>query len=190
MKNSEIALKIGLTEKQIANLTTRLGLHKPEGYVNSGCFLPGHTPFNKGMKQSEYTSPQGIENSSRTRFQKGQSPVNKKEIGSERIDSKDGYIYIKVRNDKNDVSNNYVLKHRHIWEQHHGPIPKGHVVVFKDGNRHNLDISNLELRSYAEHRARTVGEIPSEIKRLYQLKGALQRQINKHNCNGLGKEMD
>lgn len=38
-----------------------------------------------------------------------------------------------------------MLKHRYIWQQHHGEVPKGSMVVFKDGNRKNTDISNLLL---------------------------------------------
>ncbi len=35
--------------------------------------------------------------------------------------------------------------HHIIWIEHNGPIPRGHKVVFKDGNHLNCDISNLEL---------------------------------------------
>lgn len=35
--------------------------------------------------------------------------------------------------------------HLHVWEQHHGPIPKGMRVCFKDGDSMNCDIANLEL---------------------------------------------
>ena len=35
--------------------------------------------------------------------------------------------------------------HHIIWIEHHGPIPPGHKVVFKDGNHLNWDVSNLEL---------------------------------------------
>ena len=38
---------------------------------------------------------------------------------------------------------NWMEKQRYIWEQVHGPIPKGHVVVFLDGNNRNFDIDNL-----------------------------------------------
>jgi hypothetical protein len=36
--------------------------------------------------------------------------------------------------------------HHLIWEDHHGrPVPAGHVVRFKDGNRNNLDPANFTL---------------------------------------------
>ena len=42
----------------------------------TGCFEKGCIPFNKGKKQTEYMTPEGIEQSSKTRFQKGKN-INK-----------------------------------------------------------------------------------------------------------------
>jgi hypothetical protein len=36
--------------------------------------------------------------------------------------------------------------HRVVWEQHHGPLPKGHKVYFKDKNPDNWSIDNLYLK--------------------------------------------
>jgi len=33
--------------------------------------------------------------------------------------------------------------HRVIWEEHYGPIPAGHQVMFKDGDKRNVAIGNL-----------------------------------------------
>lgn len=41
--------------------------------------------------------------------------------------------------------------HRVVWEYHNGAIPKGYHVHHKDGNRHNNDISNLELLKAHDH---------------------------------------
>lgn len=38
---------------------------------------------------------------------------------------------------------NYRLLHRVVWEHHHGPIPHGHIVAFRDKNRANCAIENL-----------------------------------------------
>ena len=35
------------------------------------------------------------------------------------------------------------LLHRRIWVEHNGPIPEGHQVMFKDGNKRNFAIDNL-----------------------------------------------
>jgi hypothetical protein len=36
--------------------------------------------------------------------------------------------------------------HRVIWEQHHGSIPEGYKLYFKDGNKENLSVDNLYLK--------------------------------------------
>lgn len=99
----------------------------------TGHFKKGHTPFNKGTK--------GLTRANRTSFKKGNKPKNYKPVGSERL-TKDGYIQVKVQD-----PNKWKLKHIVIWEKENGPIPKGHAVIFGDGNSQNLDINNLVLVS-------------------------------------------
>lgn len=41
--------------------------------------------------------------------------------------------------------------HRLIWEKFNGPIPKGHHIHHKDGDKLNNSIHNLECLSHAEH---------------------------------------
>lgn len=113
--------------------------NKLTGGVNT-CFKKGCVPHNKGMKGVCYVG------SERTHFQKGQLPINHRPVGSERVCSKDGYIYIKVAE---PVA--WKLKHRLIWEKEKGKIPKGHHIIFLDGNKHNLDINNLFLISRSEN---------------------------------------
>ena len=80
----------------------------------NGQFKKGHIPFNKGLK--------GYKGANITSFKKGNIPSNLRPIGSERINV-EGYVEIKT-------SNKWELKHRYIWEQHHGEIPKTHNVLF------------------------------------------------------------
>jgi hypothetical protein len=42
------------------------------------------------------------------------------------------------------------LKHKLIYEQHYGPLPKGGVILFADGNRSNFNIDNLILTTQRE----------------------------------------
>lgn len=42
---------------------------------------------------------------------------------------------------------NWIQKHVLLWEQANGPIPKGHCLIFLDGNRSNIALDNLELIS-------------------------------------------
>lgn len=66
------------------------------------------------------------------------TPFEKRELLSELTDDR-GYTFIKVG------EYNWIPKHRYLYEKHIGKIPKGHVVVFKDGNSQNFDLDNLML---------------------------------------------
>ena len=105
----------------------------------TGRFKPGHVPFNKGKKGISY---KGME---ATQFKKGHKPWNYRPIGAERITTKDGYLEVKVAD-----PNKWRGKHILIWEAANGPVPKGHVVIFGDGNKRNFDINNLLLISRAQ----------------------------------------
>ena len=132
-----------ITAKEIKNYREN---HK----LNSGLtgrFEKGHVTHNKGKKQTEYMSKEAIEKTKATRFKKGNIPQNRREIWEERI-SKDGYIYIKVRD--GCLNDNWELKHRYIYKQHYGEIPNGYNVMFADKNKRNFDIDNLILVSKSE----------------------------------------
>lgn len=44
--------------------------------------------------------------------------------------------------------------HRVLWEQQNGPVPYGHRLVFRDGDKDNCAPSNMELITNAEMLAR------------------------------------
>lgn len=102
-------------------------------------FKKGHTPHNKGKKGE---CGKGCE---KTWFKKGNVPKNHKPVGSERIDSKDGYTLIKVAEPRT-----WKLKHVVLWEKHNGPVPKGYKVIFLDGDITNITIENLAMVSNQE----------------------------------------
>lgn len=43
------------------------------------------------------------------------------------------------------VNGKWVRKHRYIWEQAYGEIPKGKKLIYKDGDRTNCTLENLVL---------------------------------------------
>lgn len=122
---------------------------------------------------------------SKTTFKKGNIPANKVEIGHERKDV-DGYWLVKVAE-----PNVFKHKHRVLWEQHYGPIPKGSVVSFIDGNPDNICIENLRMETKKDKFFRCAclhTTLPPEIRELVLLKGKLKRQINKLENKENGKK--
>lgn len=134
-----------------ANLKRRRGIDIRTG-INRGCIKKGNIPFNKGLKWNEYLTKEQQEKSSKTWFKKGNIPMTAVEIGEEHIRHKkpndEGFLCVKTCNGKGNK--NWTPKQRYVYEQHYGEIPKGHKVIFADGNRNNFDISNLILVSNAE----------------------------------------
>ncbi|MDR2490256.1 MAG: HNH endonuclease [Spirochaetaceae bacterium] len=99
-------------------------------------FMPGGIPYNKGIKRAS-VSPA-------TEFKKGNRPFNWRPVGSERI-NKYGYVEIKTAEPRT-----WKTKHQVIWEEKNGALPKGHVIIFADGNKLNMRLSNLLLVSRRE----------------------------------------
>lgn len=66
-----------------------------------------------------------------------------------------------------------------MWEEVHGPIPDGHIVVFRAGaDRENIVIENLELITRGECMKRnTIHNYPPEVKSVIRLVGKLKRTI-------------
>lgn len=132
------------TSYSAAQIKGYYGNHKINSGV-TGYFSKGNTPPNKGKKG--YCAP----GSEKGHFKKNNLPKNTKPIGYERT-TRDGYVEVKVRMrpSRPDRNDNFVAKHRLIYEKAYGPIPKECVVIFKDGNKNNFDLSNLALISKAE----------------------------------------
>lgn len=130
-----------LSESAIANRKNKLGLSSG---IKGGQFQKGSVPFNKGKKQKDYMSKEAINKTKNTRFKKGNIPHNHRPLGSERT-TIEGYIEVKVAE-----PNKWKKKAVVIYEEKYGKIPKGHKVIYLDGNRQNLDVSNLKVISNAE----------------------------------------
>lgn len=157
LSTADVAQRLGRSVSAIYGRARKLGLTKSAAYlaspaacrlrrgdnVGAACrFLKGHVPANKGKPMPFHP------NSAAMRFKKGRVAENLKPLGTERI-SKDGYVEIKVDqvNPYTGAQGRFVLKHRHLWEGIHGPVPKDMALKAIDGNRQNTDPSNWELVS-------------------------------------------
>lgn len=170
--NSDLAKALGRSVPSILNRARRLGLVKdPDFILKYGRFPKGHVPANKGKKMP-YNA-----NSARTRFKKGQIPPNTVPVGTEVVDSY-GYRKVKV-SDGSTKQERWKYVHHQVWEAHHGEIPKGSIVIFKNGDNSDIRIENLECITRSDHAIRNRDKYPEDIHRLTQMIGALNRQINK-----------
>ena len=162
----------------IQNRKNKLGL---KCSYNAGCFKKGNVPFNKGKKWADYVSKKGQENSRKTTFKKGNIPHNHRPVGSERI-TKDGYTEIKIKE-----PNKWQLKNRYIYEKKYGKIPDGMNLIFLDGNKQNIELSNLKLVSRAEDLIMNTNKLFTKDKELTNSGVLIAKVINKTNKLG-GKE--
>lgn len=134
-----------LSRGQISNAKAKLGV---KSGTHGGRFEKGDVPANKGKTWDEigYT-PEQRERMRAGQFQKGHMPHNASQpVGAERVDIKDGYVYVKVAERKVDprsAHGNWKPKHHLVYEQAHGAIPEGCNIVFADRDKRNFDPENL-----------------------------------------------
>ncbi|QJD58160.1 HNH endonuclease [Pseudomonas sp. gcc21] len=140
-------------------------------------FQKGQTPWNAGKK-----GWQAGGRAAETQFKKGEmagrAQALYKPVGHERI-TKDGILQRKIRDD-GPLHRRWKSVHSIIWEEQHGPIPAGHIVVFTDkGPRHtDITINRLELISRAENaRRNTIHRYPPELKHVIRKLAKLKRKV-------------
>jgi hypothetical protein len=180
----EIATKLNRSVRSVYQAANTLGLKKTKEFMQIALeresqklkilgtntrFKPGHLTYNKGQKMSKEV----YDMVKVSMFKKGNEPHNMKYDGHERICAKDGYVYVRISKGK------YVLKHRLVWEQHNGPIPKGHIIIFKDKNKLNLNIDNLQMVTLRENMLRnTLTKYPIELQQLIKLNNKLKTTLH------------
>lgn len=137
------------TEAQIKAFVKNHGIN----CNRTGHFKKGRTPWNAGTK--------GVMKPNKTSFKKGDVPINHRSVGSERI-TRDGYREIKV-----SEPNKWELLHRFNWALEHGRENMPENLRFKDNNKMNCDVNNLEPVSNQEHMALNqmgFNKMPEEVK--------------------------
>jgi HNH endonuclease len=197
----DVAAWIGRTVGQCYQHAYGLGLHKSDEYLASDCagrmdarraehpsmvasrFKSGQPAWNKGTK-----GVVGVQEACRaTQFKKGRPASEARNyvpIGSYRICA-DGYLERKLTDDPSILpARRWVAVHRLVWEAAHGPIPAGHVVCFKPGQKttalEEVTADRLECITRGQLAQRNHPRARSpELAKLVQLKGAITRQVNR-----------
>lgn len=62
----------------------------------------------------------------------------------------DGELKVKMRPSSPYCNDNFIPKHRLLWEAENGPVPKGHKLIFADGDKTNISLDNLLLITDAQ----------------------------------------
>ena len=180
----KIADDLGISESSVYNRAWSMGVKKDPVYLRSTQFPPGYlggkaTQFQKGQvppNKGQKMSKEVYQKVAHTMFKKGTVPPNTQPIGTIHQRKDTGgkmYQYIKI------ADCDWRLLNRHTWEQHNGPIPKGMVVVYKDGDYMNNNINNLLMITKKENMARnTIHRLPEELQQVMRLKCKLIKKIN------------
>lgn len=194
----KVAAMIDRTPSSVAQRAEVLGLSKDAEYLARDAyrfngqhvagiehrFKPGQEPPNKGKPMSAHVRAKCAP----TMFKKGRPASearNYQPVGAERLDTKRGVVIRKVSDDQSIYpAARWRPVHVLVWEAAHGPVPSGHICVFRAGKK-TLDTSRitadlLEVVTHAENMRRNSRHTryPPEVNVLIQLKGALNRKIN------------
>ena len=190
---AELAARLGCSVPALYNKATSLGLKKsaaalaretPHKILRANThprivasqFKPGQPAWNKGMKGLDIGGKA-------TRFKPGQRPHTAQPIGSYRL-NKDGHLQQKVSDTPGNNSKRWRSVAEVVWCAAHGPLPKGHMVVFKPGRFTNhlpdITVDAVECITLAQNMARNSRHrLPPEVNQLVAIKGAITRQVNR-----------
>lgn len=147
----DVAAMLGCSVSAVYNQAFNLSLKKSEAFfesdnskriqrghqdprMTSNRFKPGHASWNKGVPGSTGLHP----NSRATQFKPGRAPSDARNyvpVGSLRV-IRQPYPYLerKVTDDQRiKPACRWVAVHRLVWIAANGPLPEGHIVVFKQG---------------------------------------------------------
>ncbi|MFA6165411.1 MAG: HNH endonuclease signature motif containing protein [Gemmatimonadaceae bacterium] len=187
----KVAAQLGRSVAATYGHAGKLGLRKSAKYLASpdACrlrradnpgihfrFPKGHVPANKGLRRPGYSVGRG--RMQETQFKKGNAS-RWMPVGSTRLVN--GYVYRKISDIRNVTwTRNWKPEHVLLWETEHGPLPAGHALAFRNKDRRDIRLENLECITRGELMKRnTVHNLPAPLPATIQLLGALKRRINR-----------
>lgn len=191
--NESISQRVGRSVASVNNRAHTLDLYKSEAYMRrtleklgvalktSGArsrFPKGHVPLNKGLRRPGWHRGRMQQTQFKKGSRNGRAEDLWKPIGTVRI-SKDGYLERKI-NEGMPLQRRWRAVHLLVWEAANGPLPPGHAVAFKNRNRKDVRLENLELLTRADlMRRNTVHNLPPELKKTVYALGSLKSTITK-----------
>lgn len=146
-------------------------------------FKPGQKPWNAGQQGYK---PGG--RAADTQFRPGNKPHTTLPVGSYRLCtcSHTGRKILeqKVREATGPNHKRWTPVARLVWEAANGPVPAGHIVVFRPGMFANelehITLDKVECITRAQNAARNHPRNKHpELARLVAIKGAITRQVNR-----------
>lgn len=145
-------------------------------------FAPGQKPWNAGLK-GYHPGGRSVDTQFKPGELVGQAAHNWVPVGTYRIAAKDNYLQRKT-SDAGLGHKDWTSVHRLVWEAAHGPVPDGHVVVFLPGRKTTvLELITLDAVECITRtdlmRRNTIWAKGRALGGLYQLKGAINRQVNR-----------
>lgn len=184
---ARIAQRVDRPVNQVYAKANALGLAKSPRYMRrmlarvmrrleaSGAshrFKPGLVPWNKGLKGWQ-SGGRSIQTRFKKRHVSARWDPETYVVGALRLNA-DGYVDMKIKEGLRAWRPFHIL----LWEDVHGPLPKGHILRFKDGDPLDIELDNLELISRAENmRRNTIHRYPMALKQAIRLVGKLNRSI-------------
>lgn len=179
------AAALGLMKsREVIEATSRANSAKPGHGGQRTQIKPGNVPWNKGLRGSTGHHANCKGNWFKPGTLNGHALAHVMPIGSHRINS-EGYLDRKVSDQSGAPHLRWHPVHRLVWAEANGPVPAGHIVVFKPGCKTSAldqitpDKLDCITRQQLMQRNTVHAQYPPEVARLVQLRGALNRVINR-----------
>lgn len=190
-RTEDIARDINIPIAKVYAKASWLGLKKSQEFMASPSsgrtngrqgigsrFVKGQRAWNEGQHY------QAGGRCAETQFRNGHKLNNEAPLGALRV-NRANYLERKTLMTINPPARRWVGVHRLVWIEANGPVPDGHVVVFKPGCHsaalEEISLDKVELVTRAELMQRNSyhTNYPKEIAQLIQLRGAVNRKINR-----------
>ena len=141
--NCKGVLLADMTERLNAEFGTKYTRKQIKAYYGNHHIVSGTT----GRCAKRHRPQKGVYPESLRKWQSENKGARKSKYSAgDVVKRKDGYLYRKV-----DGCGDLAKQHHYVWEQANGPVPRGYMLIFKDGDRTNCELENLALVSRAEN---------------------------------------